>query len=83
MYYCEDADLHIDNMDIDDVISYIEDATLERVFIGDDAYGFAVYAFQKGYNNGRRGVWDEMTEYLVDGHEFNEADARSYLNMLY
>ena len=83
VYYCENADLHIDNMDIDDVISYVEDVTLEPVFLAEDAYGFAIYAFQKGYSNGRRGAWDEMTEYLVDGHEFSEADAKRYLNMLY
>lgn len=82
VYYCEESESHIENMDIDDVINYVEETIMEPVLIGEDAYGFAIYAFQKGYENGRRGIWDEMTKELIDGYEFPEWEADRYLNML-
>ena len=73
----------IEDMDVDEIIDYVEAVTCEEIFWGEDAHAFAVYAFQKGYDNRKKGIWDEMTQELIEGYEFTPSDARQYLNMLY
>ena len=73
----------IEDMDVDDIVAYLEEVTGEQILIGEDAHGFAVYAFQLGYKNHKYGVWDEMTQELINGYEFSDRDAAWYLNMLY
>lgn len=73
----------IDSMNINDIIKYAEDYLGEEIFTREEAQSFAIYAFQKGYDNRKRGIWDDMTEELVDGYYFTDFEESLYLHMLY
>ena len=79
---CKDV-YEIESMNIDDIIDYVEFYLDEEIFTREEAQSFAIYAFQKGYDNRKRGIWDDMTEELVDGYYFTDFEESLYLHMLY
>lgn len=68
----------IRDMDVDEILEYLQNYTGSRYWEHEEVCNIFVYAFQRGYENARAGVWDDMTEEYIDGYEFSGTDAALY-----
>jgi len=68
----------IRDMDVDEILEYLQDYTGSRYWGHEEVCNIFVYAFQRGYENARAGVWNDMTEEYIDGYEFSGTDAALY-----
>ena len=72
----------IDDMSTDEIIEYLQDRVDDKIWLGQDAYSFAVYTFQQGYAAHKNGRWDEVTKELMTGYEFSKKDIAEFSRLL-
>lgn len=59
----------IEDMEMSDIIKYVESSGDLAVLQREDLYALFAYALQRGYVAGRTGTWDDVLEEYVNGYD--------------